>query len=56
MEVEWIPTKKNLLIKEFFESLGFKNFKNKRNSISLKEMIIKKYHITHKKGKFIESN
>ena len=42
---EWIPTKKNSLINDFYSSLGFKKFKNKRSKLDFKKISIKNFFI-----------
>ena len=42
---EWIPTEKNQLINKFYNSLGFKNFTNKKAKININDILIRKYHI-----------
>jgi FkbH-like protein len=36
--VEWIPTEKNALVKEFYLSLGFKNFENNKNKLQINKI------------------
>ena len=43
--VEWIPTEKNLLINDFYSSLGFKKFENKKSGMDIKNIKIQKYFI-----------
>ena len=43
--VEWIPTEKNSLVNDFYLSLGFKNFKNKKNTLDVDNIKIHKHFI-----------
>ena len=43
--VEWIPTEKNSLVNHFYLSLGFKNFKNKKNTLDVDNIKIHKHFI-----------
>ena len=43
--VEWIPSKKNLLISEFFSRIGFKNFENKKTKLEIEKIKIENYYI-----------
>ncbi len=51
--VEWIPTKSNSLVKNFYKSLGFKNFSNVKESIKIDKIKTSKYFIKKGKGNFI---
>ena len=42
---EWIPTDKNNIVKSFFLSLGFKNFKNKKAKLHISNIKVNKYYI-----------
>ena len=43
--VEWIPTKKNDIVRIFFLSLGFKNFENNKTKLHINEIKNHKYFI-----------
>ena len=45
LAVEWIPTEKNSLINHFYLSLGYKNFKNKKNTLNVDNINIHKHFI-----------
>lgn len=38
---EWIPTDKNMLINDFYSSLGFKKFKNRKARLDLENIKLK---------------
>jgi len=43
--VEWIPTEKNVLVNEFYSSLGFKKFKNRKSKLNINDIKKHKYYI-----------
>ncbi len=46
LEVEWIPTEKNDIVRSFFSSLGFKNFENEKEKLHIDNIKTNKYNIT----------